>query len=157
MNMTLHSDAFAHREAIPPRFVGDGDDLSPPLAWSEVPVGTRELALIVEDPDANRAEPWVHWVLYEIPSDLQGLTGAIPTFPAPGMLRGALQGKNSWGGYGYRGPAPPEGRGVHHYHFHLFALGTPLHQVQGLDRAHLLKAMEGHVLAEAEMVGTYER
>jgi Raf kinase inhibitor-like YbhB/YbcL family protein len=73
------------------------------------------------------------------------------------MLRGALQGKNSWGEYGYRGPAPPKGRGAHHYHFRLFALDTPLHQVQGLDRAGLLKAMEGHILAEAATVGTYER
>jgi hypothetical protein len=115
------------------------------------------LALIVEDPDAPRAEPWVHWVLYKIPADVRTLAEGIPPSPAPAVPRGALQGKSSWGTDGYRGPAPPRGHGTHHYHFRLYALDAPLAAAQGLDKAGLLEAMKGHVLAEAELVGTYER
>jgi Raf kinase inhibitor-like YbhB/YbcL family protein len=155
--MTLRSDAFADGKAIPRRHSEDGEDLSPPLTWSGPPEGTQELALIVDDPDAPRAEPWVHWVLYKIPADVQSLTEGIPPTPTPDAPPGARQGKNSWGTDGYRGPAPPKGHGTHHYHFRLYALDAPLAAAQGLDKAGLLHAMQGHVLAEAELVGTYER
>jgi len=157
MNMTLRSDSFGDGRTIPRRYTEDGEDLSPPLTWSDPPEGTRELALIVDDPDAPRAEPWVHWVLCKIPDDIRMLTEGIPQTPRPDAPPGAMQGKNSWGTDGYRGPAPPKGHGTHHYHFHLYALDAPLRAAQGLDKAGLLEAMRGHVLAESELVGTYER
>jgi Raf kinase inhibitor-like YbhB/YbcL family protein len=157
MSMALRSDAFADGQVIPRRYTADGEDLSPPLNWTGVPQGTQELALIVDDPDAPRAEPWVHWVLYKIPADVQALPEGLPPTPTLDFPPGARQGKNSWGTYGYRGPAPPRGHGTHHYHFRLYALDAPLATAQGLDKQGLLKAMKGHVLAEAELVGTYER
>jgi Raf kinase inhibitor-like YbhB/YbcL family protein len=157
VGMTLHSDAFADGEAIPRRYTEDGEDLSPPLTWSGLPEGTQELALIVDDPDAPRAEPWVHWVLYKLPADVRTLTEGLPRTPSLNTPPGAMQGKNSWGADGYRGPAPPRGHGTHHYHFRLYALDAPLAAAQGLDKAGLLEAMQGHVLDEAVLVGTYER
>jgi Raf kinase inhibitor-like YbhB/YbcL family protein len=96
-------------------------------------------------------------VLYKIPADVRALTEGIPADPAPDVPPGAMQGKNSWGTDGYRGPAPPRGHGTHHYHFRLYALDAPLRVSQGLDKRGLLEAMQGHILAEAELVGTYER
>jgi Raf kinase inhibitor-like YbhB/YbcL family protein len=157
MSMTLRSDAFANGRAIPRRYSEDVEDLSPPLTWTGLPQGTKELALIVDDPDAPRPEPWVHWVLYKIPADVRTLTEGLPRTPTLHVPPSALQGKNSWGTDGYRGPAPPKGHGTHHYHFRLYALDAPLAAAQGLDKAGLLEAMRGHVLAEAELVGTYER
>ena len=157
MGMVMQSDAFAEGRAIPRRHAEDGEDLSPPLTWSGLPEGTKELALIVDDPDAPRAEPWVHWVLYKIPADVRTLTEGLPRTPSLNTPPGAMQGKNSWGTDGYRGPAPPRGHGTHHYHFRLYALDAPLAAAQGLDKPGLLEAMRGHVLAEAELVGTYER
>jgi len=157
MSMTIRSDAFADGRAIPRRSGEDGEDLSPPLTWSDLPAGARELALIVEDPDAPRAEPWVHWVLYKIPADVRTLPEGIPPTPKLDVPPGALQGQNSWGTDGYRGPAPPPGHGTHHYHFRLYALDAPLGAAQGLDKNGLLAAMNGHILAQAETVGTYER
>jgi Raf kinase inhibitor-like YbhB/YbcL family protein len=155
--MTIRSDAFDNGRAIPRRYGEDGEDRSPPLTWSDLPEGTRELALIVEDPDAPRSEPWVHWVLYKIPADVRTLAEGVPSSPTLNTPLGALQGKNSWGTDGYRGPAPPPGHGTHHYHFRLFALDVPLHAAQGLDKKGLIGAMQGHVLAHAELVGTYQR
>jgi Raf kinase inhibitor-like YbhB/YbcL family protein len=157
MSMTIRSDAFDDGRAIPRHYGEDGEDQSPPLTWSGLPEGTRELALIVEDPDAPRPEPWVHWVLYKIPADIRILAEGVPPSPILNIPTGAMQGKNSWGTEGYRGPAPPPGHGVHHYHFRLFALDVPLHAAQGLDKKGLLEAMQAHVLAQAELVGTYQR
>src|SRR5437763_1867599 len=152
MGMTIRSDAFAGGRAIPRRYGEDGEDLSPPLTWSGLPEGTRELALIVEDPDAPRSEPWVHWVLYKIPADVRTLAEGVPPSPTLNTPLGALQGKNSWGTDGYRGPAPPSEHGTHHYHFRLLALDVPLHAAQGLEKEGLLGALQGHVLAQAELV-----
>jgi Raf kinase inhibitor-like YbhB/YbcL family protein len=157
MGMTIRSEAFADGRALPRRHAEDGENLSPPLTWAGLPEGTRELALIVDDPDAPRAEPWVHWVLYKIPPDTRTLAEGVPPSPMLNIPMGAMQGKNSWGTDGYRGPAPPPGHGVHHYHFRLYALDVPLHAAQGLDKPGLRNAMQGHILAEAEVVGTYER
>jgi len=157
MSMTIRSDAFDDGRAIPRRYGEDGEDVSPPLTWSGQPEGTRELALIVDDPDAPTPEPWVHWVLYKVPADVQALPEGLPQTPTLTTPPGALQGKNSWGGTGYRGPAPPRGHGVHHYHFRLYALDTPLQAARGLDKGGLLRAMQGHILAQAELIGTYER
>src|SRR5437868_14346230 len=121
MALTLRSDAFAHGRPIPRRYTEDGEDLSPPLTWSGLPEGTRELALIVDDPDAPRAEPFVHWVVYKIPVDSSGLPESRPSHAkSAAPLHGALQGENSRGELGYIGPTPPAGHGTHHYHFHLY-------------------------------------
>jgi len=157
MSITLYSDAFASGQTIPRRYTGDGEDLSPPLTWTGLPPGTKELALIVDDPDAPRTEPWVHWVLYKIPADVQTLAEGVSPTPTLNAPLGARQGKNSWGTNGYRGPAPPKGHGKHRYHFRLYALDAPLPEAQGLDKAGLEEAMQGHVLTEADLVGTYQR
>src|SRR3954447_9702094 len=102
--MKLRSDAFADGEAIPRRYTEDGEDLPPPLAWSGVPDETREPALLVDDPDAPRAEPWVHWVIYKIPANVRVLSEGLPKTPTLDAPPGAMQGKNSWGSDGYRGP-----------------------------------------------------
>ncbi len=122
MSLTLSSTAFAGGKPIPRRHSGDGEDLSPPLSWSGVPSSARELALIVDDPDAPTKEPWVHWVIYKIPVGTEGFAEGVPPIGHPGYPPTALQGKNSWGSFGYRGPAPPKGHGVHRYFFKLYAL-----------------------------------
>ena len=155
--MMIQSPAFAGKERIPTRFTGDGEDISPKLTWSGVPEGAKELALICDDPDAPTSEPWVHWVIYKIPAVASGLAEHIPTANTLSQPAGAIQGKNSWGGIGYRGPAPPPGHGVHHYHFKLYALDAPLDVSAGLDKDAVLAAMQGHVLAQGELIGTYER
>jgi Raf kinase inhibitor-like YbhB/YbcL family protein len=157
MGITVRSEAFEHAQAIPRRNAEDGEDLSPSLFWSGVPDGARELALIVDDPDAPREEPWVHWILYKIPVDVRTLNEGLPQAPTLSEPPGVMQGKNSWGTFGYRGPAPPQGHGRHRYHFRLFALDRPLRAATGLDKGKLLEAMRGHVVAEAALVGTYER
>ena len=154
MSLRIHSDAFTERQPIPRRYTGDGEDLSPPLSWSALPAGTKELALIVDDPDAPRPEPWVHWVLYRIHPEPGTIVEGIPQAPEASGMR---QGKNSWGSVGYRGPAPPKGHGVHHYHFKLYALDEALDLVPGLDKHDLMMAMSGHILGQSELVGTYQR
>ena len=154
--MQLVSSAFAHGASIPSTFTCEGLDHSPPLSWSGVPQGARSIALIVEDPDApDPAAPkmtWVHWVLYNLPASSAGLTEGI----APGKLPpGTLQGKNDWKREGYRGPCPPIGR--HRYFHRLYALDTVLPDLGQPTKERLLKSMKGHVLAQAELVGTYER
>jgi len=157
MKIKVTSPAFADAQPIPARYTGDGKDISPPLAWAGLPEGTKELALIVDDPDAPRPQPWVHWIVYRIPAGTTGLAEAIPAAKEVPGLAGALQGRNSWGTVGYRGPAPPSGHGVHHYHFKLYALDTQLDLDAGADKAALLAAMQGHVLGEGKLVGTYKR
>jgi Raf kinase inhibitor-like YbhB/YbcL family protein len=123
--MMLRSDAFESGRAIPRRYTEDGVDDSPHLTWSGLPEGTKELALIIDDPDAPQAEPWVHWVFYKIPDEVQTLTEGLPPTPSPDAPPGSMQGKNSWGTDGYRGPAPPKGHGTHHDRFRLDALDAP--------------------------------
>ncbi|HEV3167035.1 MAG TPA: YbhB/YbcL family Raf kinase inhibitor-like protein [Isosphaeraceae bacterium] len=157
MIQSFRSPAFTEGRAIPTRHTEDGEDLSPELSWSGLPKGTKELALIVDDPDAPTPEPWVHWLIYNIPADAPGLPENMPRDPALESPAGALQGKNSWGTLGYRGPAPPKGHGTHHYHFKLYALDAPLQVGPGIDKKELLDAMSGHVLSHGELVGTYKR
>jgi Raf kinase inhibitor-like YbhB/YbcL family protein len=157
MSIQVTSEAFAPGAAIPTRYSGDGDDVSPPLNWSGVPANTHELALIVEDPDAPQPEPFVHWVIYKIPADATGLAEGVPVQARLASPSGAMQGKNSFKKIGYGGPAPPRGHGTHHYHFRLYALDRPV-EVQGeLDKEALLAATSGHILDQGELVGTYER
>ena len=160
MSITLTSTAFSAGEPIPKRHTGDGEDLSPPLAWENVPEGTKEFALLCDDPDAPTPKPWVHWVVYKIPADLRSLPEGVATKPVLDSPAGALQGHNSWTSasqFGYRGPQPPKGHGTHHYHFKLYALNAPLDIPPQADKLALVEAMTGHVLAQGELVGTYER
>jgi Raf kinase inhibitor-like YbhB/YbcL family protein len=155
MGMTIQASAFAPGGKIPAKFTADGQDVSSALSWSGLPAGTKELALVCDDPDAPTPEPWVHWIIYKLPGDATGLPENVPTTEKLSAPAGAVQGKNSWGRIGYGGPSPPPG--LHHYHFKLYALDAPLDLASGADKKRLLAAMKGHVLAEAEVVGTYER
>jgi hypothetical protein len=154
--MKLESAAFKNGEVIPKKHTGDGPDVSPPLAWSGAPEKTKQFALICDDPDAPTPEPWVHWVIYHIPATVTALKENIPRSDKVEDPIGPLQGVQSFGGVGYRGPAPPAGK-VHHYHFKLYALDAELSLKPGLDKKKLLAAMKGHILAETDLVGTYKR
>ena len=154
------STAFAHEEPIPKKYTGEGADVSPPISWSGLPGGTKEIAIICDDPDAPTTTPWVHWVIYGIASDVQSLPAGLPPDKSITEPVAALQGQNSWPDgqtIGYRGPLPPPGHGVHRYYFKLYALDTPLSLQPGLTKDQLLKAMQGHILATGELLGTYER
>lgn len=154
MALTLSSPSFAPGQPIPRNHTGDGDDLSPPLAWADVPHGTRSLALVVEDPDAPdpRApqRTFTHWVVYNIQPSVTGLPLAADQGALPA---GTRQGKNDFGTTNWGGPKPPIGR--HRYFFKLYALDTTL-DLPHADRNEMLRAIRGHVLAEAELMGTYE-
>jgi len=158
MKISVTSSAFQPGAAIPKQYTADGEDHSPPLAWSGAPKETKELALICDDPDAPRPQPWVHWVLYKIPADTKSLAEGIPRQAKPPSPSGAIQGPNSFpsDNIGYRGPAPPKGK-PHHYHFRVYALDTVLPSTPGFDKELLLAAIKEHKLAEGELIGTYER
>ncbi len=155
--LTVQSSAFPHNGTIPRKYTEDGDNISPPLTWSGLPQGVRELALIVDDPDAPRPQPWVHWVIYKIAANVGGLRENIPPKQKLLMPDDAVQGMNSWNRIGYGGPAPPKGHGVHHYHFKLYALDASVKLDPGATKEALLSAMQGHVIAEGELIGTYQR
>lgn len=156
MTVTVESPAFSPGQTIPTRFTGDGEDLSPKLTWSGLPAGAKELALICDDPDAPTPQPWVHWVIYKVPGDATGLPENVAKTDRPAEPAGVVQGRNSWGRIGYGGPAPPRGK-AHHYRFRIYALGAALDVKPGLDKPQLLAAMHGHILAEGELVGVYQR
>ena len=142
MTVQITSSAFAQGHAIPKKYTGEGSDVSPPLSWSAIPEGTKELALICDDPDAPTAEPWVHWVIYKIPADVKGLPEGVPRKSRLKEPHGAVQGRNSWPpseAIGYRGPFPPPGHGVHHYYFKLYALDAALTEEPGLDKKALME------------------
>lgn len=145
----LTSSAFEADARIPKKYTGEGEDLSPSLSWSGVPDGAKELALICDDPDAPMPEPFVHWVLYGIPADRSSLP--------EGSAEGITEGQNDFGNSGYGGPMPPPRHGVHHYYFKLYALDKAVDLGPGATKKELLRAMEGHTLEEAELIGTYER
>ena len=156
MALKITSPAFALNGEIPKKYTCDGDDVSPALAWAGVPEGTKSLALIVDDPDApDPAAPqmtWVHWVLYNIPPDATALSEAVAPTALPAGTRAGL---NDWNRTGYGGPCPPIGR--HRYFLKLYALNTVLPDLGKPSKAKLEKAMEGHILEQAELIGTYER
>jgi len=156
-SLTLTSEAFKAHETVPRKYTGDGQDISPPLSWSDLPPGTKELALIVDDPDAPTAKPWVHWVLYAIPPDRTHLPEGIAHASHVAEPVGLLQGKNSWGNVGYGGPAPPKNHGLHHYYFKLYALDLALNVDAGATKETVMDAIAGHVLAHGELMGTYQR
>jgi Raf kinase inhibitor-like YbhB/YbcL family protein len=151
MAFTIHSPIFANGQRIPERYAHppEGEDIQPPIQWADLPAGTRSLALLCEDPDAPQDDPFVHWVLAGFPADRQELV----------ENEGAryLQGRNDFDRQGWGGPLPPEGHGPHRYHFKLFALDQEPQVEPGLSKQDLLQAIDGHVLATAELVGSYER
>ena len=156
MTFKMASENFRHNETIPTRYTCDGQDISPSLTWSNVPAGAKSLVLIVDDPDApDPAAPkmtWVHWVLYNIPAGTGGLTEGIAENELP---EGTLQGVNDWHRTGYGGPCPPVGK--HRYFFKLYALDTVLPDLKRPAKAALEKAMRGHVIGQAELIGLYRR
>jgi Raf kinase inhibitor-like YbhB/YbcL family protein len=154
--LTLTSPAFAPGAEIPARFTCEGEDVSPALAWSGAPAGTRSFALIVDDPDApDPAAPkrtWVHWVLYDMPAQ----SGGIPEAAAPAALPpGTRAGRNDFGREGYRGPCPPIGR--HRYFFKLYALDVEIGDLGSPTKTTLEEALRDHVLDHAELIGTYQK
>ena len=153
VGLTLTAEAFAPGQAIPIKYTCHGQDISPPLAWSGAPAGTQSLALVMDDPDAPMGT-WVHWVVYNIPADAAGVSEGASQAKAVAfnLPAGAQQGMTSFRRAEYGGPCPPSG--VHRYVFHLYALDTILAQ-QGMDKAALLEAMQGHVLAQGELTGVF--
>ena len=156
MSLTITSPAFSHSGEIPMRHTCDSEDISPALEWSGLPEGTKSIALIVDDPDApDPAAPkmiWVHWVLYNITPNATGLPEGVKPQDLPS---GTKEGFNDWKRTGYGGPCPPVGR--HRYFHKLYALDVVLPDLGRATKKDLEKAMEGHILAEAELVGTYQR
>ena len=156
MSLTINSSAFAHNGGIPARYTCDGDDISPQINWSGLPTGTKSLVLIVDDPDApDPTAPkmtWVHWVLYNIPPENTGLPEAATGKSLP---TGTLQGLNDWKRTRFGGPCPPIGR--HRYFHKLYALDIVLTDLNNPTKPQLEKAMQGHILEQAEMIGTYQR
>jgi len=152
MEIKVKSEAFEEGGMIPKKYTCDGEDASPPLSWTGVPEGTKALALICDDPDAP-VGTWVHWVIFNIPPDTIGLSENIP--PERVLESGARQGRNDFGNIGYGGPCPP--RGTHRYYFKLYALDKKVDLEPGATKDELLKAMEGHVLAEGRLMGRYKR
>ncbi len=156
MQFNLTSSAFADRQEIPPEYTCDGDDISPPLAWEGSPPGTQSLALIVDDPDAPDPKApkmtWVHWVLYNLPPSSTHLDPGVQGGELP---LGTKEGLNDWKRLGYGGPCPPVGR--HRYFHKLYALDIELPNLGAAPKSVLEEAMAGHILAETQIAGTYQR
>jgi Raf kinase inhibitor-like YbhB/YbcL family protein len=153
MAFTIRSTAIEAGGSIARVYTCDGRDISPPLRWDNVPEGTRSFALICDDPDAPMGT-WVHWVVYGIPAGTRQLPEGVPA--SEQLSDGTVQGRNDFGKIGYGGPCPPRGK-PHRYFFRLYALDEVLSLAPGLSKKALLKATEAHVLAQAEMFGTYGR
>jgi Raf kinase inhibitor-like YbhB/YbcL family protein len=154
--MQLISSAFSHDGSMPQRYTCEGDDISPPLAWSGAPAGTKSFALIVDDPDAPDPRAprmtWVHWVLYNLPATVQALPEGVKGEALP---MGTKEGRNDWKRTGYGGPCPPIGR--HRYFHKLYALDAILPDLGAPSKPDLERAMAGHVLAQADLIATYEK
>lgn len=154
MTLHLHTPAFVADGQIPEQYSRDSDNLSPRLEWTGAPLRTRSFALVVEDPDAPRGT-FRHWAAYDIPPDATWLDEGAGSGALDGSLR---MGRNDFGGARYDGPQPPPGHGVHHYHFRLFALDVPhLDVPAGASAAQILDAAQEHSIAQADIVGTFER
>ncbi len=153
ITLQIESDAFEAKETIPHQYTCDGEDLSPPLSWSEPPADTQSLALVCVDPDAP-AGTWDHWVLFNIPAGTRSLPEGISADPVVEGL--GTHGSNSWKRLGYGGPCPPQGA-AHRYIFKLYALDTNLKLDPGASRKDIEKVMQGHILAEGQLLGNYGR
>jgi len=152
MEIEIASTAFDDGGLIPPKYTCDGADISPPLHWEDVPEGTKSIALICDDPDAP-AGTWVHWVLFNLPAETRELAENIP--PDRTLPNGARQGTSDFGRIGYGGPCPPSG--THRYFFKIYALDTQIDLAAGAKKAQLLKAIEGHILEQGQLIGKYKR
>ena len=152
MEIKITSSAFEDGGLIPAKYTCDGADVSPPLQWDAVPEGTKSIAFICDDPDAPMGT-WVHWVLFNLPSDAKELAENIPTEET--LPNGAKQGVNDFGRVGYGGPCPPGG--THRYFFKIYALDTEVGLQAGADKRRLLKTMEGHILGQDQLIGKYKR
>lgn len=156
MSLLLKSPVFDEGGVIPLKYTCEGDDVAPPLEWKNVPENTESFVLIVDDPDAPDPEAprmtWVHWVVYNLPPDVRGLPEGANTHKLPA---GAGQGLNDWQKVGYGGPCPPIGR--HRYFFKLYALDAVLENLNSPNKAEVETAMQGHIIAQAELVGTYKK
>ncbi len=151
--MRLSSPAFRDGGDIPRVFSCEGENISPAIEWSEIPIGTGSLVFIVHDPDASRPGGFYHWLLYNIPPDCPGIPSSAPTTEIVQNL--GMQGRNSEGNPGYTGPCPPQSQ--HRYFFRLYAMQRELALEPGADYPHLAEAMEGHILATAELMGCYAK
>lgn len=154
MSFELTSDAFMNGQSIPAKYACTGKNISPALTWNEPPAGTQSFALIMDDPDAPGGV-WVHWVLFNIPAEARSLQEDLPTTGKNVDPSAIYVGKNSWSAIGYGGPCPPSG--THRYYFKLYALGTTISLLPGATKEQLLKEMEGHILAQAELMGTFSK
>ena len=148
----VRSSAFGEGDRIPSDFTCEGADMSPPIEWYGVPATAQSLAILMDDPDAPSGD-WVHWLVYDLPPSLMQLPAGIPE--GGRLASGGLQGRSDFGTLGYGGPCPP--RGNHRYFFKVYALDAMLHLKPGVTKKELVKAMQGHVLAEGRLMGTYER
>ena len=152
-SLTVKSKSFS--DEIPRRYSEYADGVSPEISWTPVE-GAKSYALILEDPDAKKVRPFVHWVAWNIPADLTAVPEGLQGLAQLTESEGLLQGKTSGGSIGYFGPRPPAGDPPHHYHFQVFALDTVLDAPPGVERDVVLAAMKGHVLASGELIGTYQ-
>ena len=152
----LTSSMFGANQPIPKRNTGEGPDASPALKWEGAPPATKSFALICDDPDAP-VGTWVHWVVYDIPAKTAELPENVAKMDTVPALGGTKQGVNDFGRVGYGGPMPPRGHGVHHYYFKLYALDAELNLPAKATKAQLEGALRGHIVAQAELIGTYER
>jgi Raf kinase inhibitor-like YbhB/YbcL family protein len=150
--LEVHSSAFGEGDRIPSDFTCDGADMSPPIEWAGLPAQVRSIAIIADDPDA-RSGDWVHWLVYDLPPSLVQLPAGIPK--GEKLSVGGSQGRTDFGQTGYGGPCPPGGE--HRYFFKVYALDAMLRLRPGATKKELLKAMQGHILAEGVLMGTYER
>jgi len=152
IQIKVKSTAFEEGGMIPKRYTCDGMDISPPLAWTSIPEGTKSIALICDDPDAPMGT-WVHWVLFNLPPDTKQLSENVP--PQKKLGNGALHGINDFRKIGYGGPCPPSG--THRYYFKVYALNTEINLKAGITKTKLQKAMKKHILAEGQLMGKYSR
>jgi hypothetical protein len=152
MDIQITSPVFKDGGTIPKKYTCDDLDVSPPIEWSNVPEGTKSIAIVCDDPDAPM-KTWVHWVIFNIPGDVTRLPENVS--PEKELENGAKQGMNDFHKVGYGGPCPPSG--MHRYFFKIYALDTTLDLPAGVSKAHLMIALEGHVLSEAHLMGTYTR
>jgi Raf kinase inhibitor-like YbhB/YbcL family protein len=155
----VSSSAFQHQGTIPHVYSNYGDNRSVDISWHNLPAGTVELALICDDPVVGMSQPFVHWVVYNIPATAAGLPAAMPADPEPGLsgLAGLINGLSGVGRPGYFGPRPPLDGLTHEYHFRVYAIDTDLDLPEGLNKEALLEAIEGHVLATGLLVGNFQR
>ena len=154
MNFKLTSDAFVNGQSIPAKYTCVGKNISPALTWTEPPSGTQSFSLIVDDPDAP-GQTWVHWVLYNIKPDMRTLQEDLPITGKNVDPNAIFVGKNSSGAIAYQGPCPPSG--THRYYFKLYALDSQISLLPGATKDQVLKEMDGHILAQTELMGTFSK